>query len=147
MYHADNIRLFPSVIAQIQLACVLAPYPIATMTSFLCGSCNGASWIFQDQVALTIYNGGDTARIVADGAQFSRIDLLHFHRGILAIFRVWPLVLQNGNRQTPMILEIVIRLPSSCYFIGLLCGMYGNAQNKQAIPSKVWSRIRPDAAQ
>jgi len=31
------------------------------------------------------------ARIVADGAQPARIDLLHFHRGILNLFRAWPL--------------------------------------------------------
>jgi hypothetical protein len=28
--------------------------------------------------------------IVADGAQPARIDLLHFHRGNMELFRVWP---------------------------------------------------------
>jgi len=31
------------------------------------------------------------ARIVADGVQLARIDLLYFHGGILKPFRAWPL--------------------------------------------------------
>jgi hypothetical protein len=98
------------------LRVLLALYPIATMSSFLCGPCNGAGWIFQDQVPRTINNGGDTARIVDYGAQSARIDLLHFHGGILAIFRAWPLALlalkiwkqttpgDSGNRQPPPVI-------------------------------------------